>query len=222
MKFAVAYSTGKDSALALWRMMQDGHEPVCLIVNINREAGRSWFHGINYELLDAVSERMGIPLIKCASTGENYHTEFEKGLLQAAARGAEACVFGDIDIDEHLEWNQARCETAGVKCIVPLWKQNREKLVYELLDAGIQAVIKCVESKFIGDELLGKTLDRDVVELIRATGSDICGENGEYHTFVYGGPMFHAPVNFRGGKIIDFGTHSVIDLLPLIEQEPEE
>ncbi|MDR0806211.1 MAG: diphthine--ammonia ligase [Enterobacteriaceae bacterium] len=213
MKFAIAYSTGKDSALALWRMIQNGHEPVCMIVNINLEAGRSWFHGVNFELLDAVAQNMGIPLIKCQSTGANYHTEFEKGLRQAKEMGAQACVFGDIDIADHLKWNEDRCTNAGLECVLPLWNQSREALVYELLDSGIQAVIKCVESKYMSDEFLGKTLDRDVVGQIRATGADICGENGEYHTFVYGGPMFSQPVDIQLGEIIDLNTHSVIDIL---------
>jgi uncharacterized protein (TIGR00290 family) len=213
MKFAVSYSSGKDGALALWRMIKDGHEPVCMLVNINDEAGRSWFHGVNLELLAAVSRSAGIPMIECRSSGENYHLEFENGLRQAARLGAEVCVFGDIDVDEHLEWNEARCANAGLKCVLPLWKQDREALVYELLDAGFMAVIKCVESKWLGDEFLGKTLDRDLVERIRETGSDICGENGEYHTFVFDGPIFSSPVKIRLGEIIAFDKHSAIDVL---------
>ncbi|MFP3156011.1 diphthine--ammonia ligase [Lachnospiraceae bacterium ZAX-1] len=212
MKFAISYSSGKDSALALWRMVKEGHEPVCMLVTFNDEAKRSWFHGINLELLTAVSQNMAIPLIECHTSGENYHLGLEGGLRQAVKMGAESCVFGDIDIEEHLKWNEDRCANAGLKCIMPLWKESREVLVGEVLDAGFKAVVKCVESKWLGDEFLGKVLDMDLVERIRETGADICGENGEYHTFVFDGPTFHTPVNIRLGEIIDFDTHSVIDV----------
>jgi uncharacterized protein (TIGR00290 family) len=184
-----------------------------MLVMFNEAAGRSWFHGINPQLLEASSRSLGLPLINCPSAGEDYHLALENGLREAKKYGAEACVFGDIDIDEHRDWNEARCEAAGLKMILPLWKQDRDTLVFETIDAGFKAVIKCVESRWLGDEFLGKTLDRDLVEQIRATGSDVCGENGEYHTFVYDGPTFSAPVPFRLGEVIDFDTHSVIDVL---------
>jgi uncharacterized protein (TIGR00290 family) len=212
MRFAMSYSSGKDGALALWRMIEAGHEPICLLVTFNDEAGRSWFHGINAELLAAASESMGIPLIECHTSGKDYHLGLEKGLAQAAELGATACVFGDIDIDEHLEWNTERCTNTGLECIVPLWKQDREALVSEVLDAGFKAIIKCVESKWLSDDFLGKTLTPDLVEQIRETGSDVCGENGEYHTFVYDGPTFRKPLAIKLGDIIDLGAHSAIDV----------
>jgi uncharacterized protein (TIGR00290 family) len=193
-------------------MIRDGHEPVCLLVTYNDDAGRSWFHGIHSELLTAVAEQLELPLIECHTSGADYHLGLEDGLKKAAALGAEACVFGDIDIEEHLEWNKARCARAGLKCILPLWHEDREKLVYETIDAGIRAVIKCVESKWLSDDFLGKVLDRNLVDQIRRAGSDICGENGEYHTFVYDGPMFKSPVAFNLGEVIDFGDYSVIDI----------
>ena len=212
MKFAASYSFGKDSALALWRMKCAGHEPVCLITTVNPEAERSWFHGIDFTLMDAVSERMGIPLIKCICSGDNYHTEFEKCLRQARQMGAEACVFGDIDIEGHLEWNRERCAAADMQCIVPLWQENRESVVYEMIDSKLKAVIKCVQSEFLDDSFLGTEITRDLIEKIRQTGADICGENGEYHTFVCGGPLFGSPVDIELGDILDFGSHSAIDI----------
>ena len=212
MKFAASYSFGKDSALALWRMKRDGHESVCLITTVNREAERSWFHGIDFALMDAVSSGLGIPLIKCICSGENYHTEFEKCLQQAQQMGAEACVFGDIDIEGHLEWNRERCSAAGLQCIVPLWQENRESVVYEMIDTGFNAVVKCVQSEFLDDSFLGMEITRDLIEKIRRTGADICGENGEYHTFVRGGPLFKNQVDIELGDILDFGSHSAIDI----------
>ncbi len=212
MKFAMSYSFGKDSALALWRLLQAGHQPVCLIVTVNQQAGRSWFHGVDFTTIDRVSASLGIPCIKCLCQGDTYHTAFEQCLGQARHMGAEACAFGDININGHLEWNRSRCKAAGLECLLPLWQESREAVVYQLIDEGFQAVIKCVQTAFLDQSFLGLTLNRDVIKRIRATGADICGENGEYHTFVYGGPTFQKPVSIAIGEIIKFDSHSAIDI----------
>ena len=103
MKFAISYSCGKDSALALYRMIQAGHEPVCLLVTFNELMGRSWFHGVDPLLLESISQSLNIPLITCPCRGEDYRTALETGMRKARDLGATACVFGDIDIEGHLE-----------------------------------------------------------------------------------------------------------------------
>ena len=213
MKFAMSYSFGKDSSLSLWRMLSEGHEPVCLIVTINQEAERSWSHGVDLQLMDEVSRCLSIPLIKCFCTGENYGHEFEKSLAGAKNQGAQACVFGDIDIVEHLTWNQERCNAADLDCIVPLWKADRQAVVREVVDEGFRAIIKCVDSRCLDDSFLGLTIDHDVLARLEEAGVDVCGENGEYHTFVNDGPIFKTPVAVSFGKIIDFGTHSALDIV---------
>lgn len=212
MKFAMLYSCGKDSALALHRQILAGDEPVCLIVTYNSEAGRSWFHGVTGELLDEVADSLGIPVLRCPCTGENYEQEVERCLKQAGEKGAEAAGFGDIDIEEHLDWNRQRCRNAGLQCLTPLWQESREKLVYETIDAGFKAVVKCVDLNALDQSFLGETLDRDLVARIAGAGADICGENGEYHTFVYDGPLFKKPINICRGEKIDMGTHAAIDI----------
>lgn len=212
MKFAAGYSFGKDSALAFWRTIQAGHQPVCLIVTVNEEAGRTWFHGIDHSLMDRAAESMGVPLIKCPCAGEGYIAAFEKGLTQAKKLGAEACVFGDIDIEGHLEWNRQRCAAAGLDCLVPLWKEGREAMVLEMIDAGFKAAIKCIKPEYFDDSFLGQTMNRDMVEKIRATGADVCGENGEYHTFVYDGPTFGRPVEIQLGEILKLEYCHAVDI----------
>ncbi|MCC8122947.1 MAG: diphthine--ammonia ligase [Oscillospiraceae bacterium] len=212
MKFAMLYSCGKDSALALHRMIAQGHTPVCLIITYNSAADRSWFHGVTNDLLDAVEEHMRIPIIRCICTGDTYASEVERCLIAARQSGAEAAVFGDIDIKAHLTWNQERCNRAGLLCITPLWHASRKKLVDEVIDAGFKAVIKCVDLAYLDESFLGETLDRELVRRITATGADICGENGEYHTFVYAGPTYRNPLSICLGEKINLGTHAVIDI----------
>lgn len=212
MRFVMLYSCGKDSALALERLIAAGNEPVCLITTYNKDAGRSWFHGVDDDLLAAVSKSLDIPLITCVCTGETYATELERCLIEARKRGAEAAAFGDIDITDHLTWNQERSAAAGLECVMPLWQEQREALVYECLAKGFKAVIKCVDKDRLGTEVLGKELSEPVLKQIAAAGADVCGENGEYHTFVYDGPLFNTAVPIKMGEVIDFGSHAVVDI----------
>ena len=214
MKFAVSYSGGKDCMLALYRMVALGHTPAALIPTVNAQQDRSWFHGIQAELLNAVSDSTGIPLIVCECAPGGYAQAYEEGLIQARAMGADACVFGDIDIDGHKSWNEERCAIANLECILPLWGEDRETLVLEMIGAGFKAVIKIVQSDKLDGSFLGQTLNIPLVEKIKAAGIDACGENGEYHTFVYDGPVFKYPISFKMGEVVDFETHKAINILP--------
>ncbi|MDR0308316.1 MAG: adenine nucleotide alpha hydrolase, partial [Coriobacteriales bacterium] len=185
MKFALSYSGGKDCMLALHRMVSLGNTPVALITTINGEEERSWFHGIPKTLLEAVSSSLNIPLIACKSQPEQYAEAFVEGLIKAKSLGAEACVFGDIDIADHRKWNEEIAEKAGLGCVLPLWQEEREALVYELISTGYKAIIKIVQSDKLSESFLGQDLSLPLLEDIKATGSDVCGENGEYHSFVY-------------------------------------
>jgi len=212
MKFAMLYSCGKDSALALYRMITEGNIPVCLIITYNSVANRSWFHGITSDLLEAVEDSTGIPVIRCICTGDTYESEVERCLTEARRMGAKAAVFGDIDIEDHRIWNRKRCERAGLQCLNPLWHESREALVYETIDAGFKAIIKCVNLAHLNEAFLGQTLDRELVGRIAASGSDICGENGEYHTFVYNGPIFKKPIPIYLREKINLGNHTIIEI----------
>jgi len=213
MNFAISYSGGKDSALALCRMIEQGHTPACMITTVNIAQKRSWFHGIQNELLDAVSQSLGIPLILCECTPDNYTQTVEQSLEEARAIGAEACVFGDIDIDDHRAWNEERCRNVGLKCILPLWKEEREALVAEQLERGFKAIIKIVDGSKLDVSFLGKTLSVPLIEKMKSLGVDPCGESGEYHTFVVDGPIFQYPILYDLGEIIDLGTHQAVDIL---------
>ena len=149
-------------------------------------------------------------MIKCQ--GEEYKTAFEKTLRKWKEQGADACVFGDIDLEAHRTWCTERCEAVGLEAIFPLWLEDREALTYEFIDSGFKTVIKNVRLKDMGPEFLGEVLTKEVVERIKATGSDPCGENGEYHTFVFDGPLFKNKIQFETGKNILTETHGFLDI----------
>jgi len=194
--FVASYSGGKDSVLAIYRALNAGLRPHSLITTHNVDERRSWFHGMTEELLLSVSASLAIPVTLVKTTGEQYKENFEKALSDAKAKGAEVCVFGDIDIEGHLQWCTERCDEVGLIPYFPLLKEDRKKVVYEFIDAGFSAIIKIVDTSRMPGEFLGQTLSREVVDEIEKSGADICGENGEYHTFVYDGPLFSKRVQF--------------------------
>ena len=196
-KFVASYSGGKDSVLAIYKAISSGLLPLELITTYNTDADRSWFHGITEEIIQKVSNSLEIPVKLIKTSGAQYEENFEKTLADAKNRGAEACVFGDIDIEEHLEWCTKRCEKAGLMPYFPLWKQERKKLVYEFLESGFSAVITIVDTSRMPKDFLGQILSQKVADSIERSGADICGENGEYHTFVFDGPIFGNKIDFK-------------------------
>lgn len=212
-KFVMSYSCGKDSTLALYRMIKNGNLPAALFVTVNKAENRSYFHGIPKDLIKEVSKSLNIPLILVETNGVNYGARFTEELIKAKNNlKIDSCVFGDIDLEEHRHWCTERCDEAGIKAEFPLWKEDREKVVYEFIDSGFKTIIKNVKLECMGEEFLGKILTKELVNKIKATGSDACGENGEYHTFVFDGPIFKYPVEFKVIKTIKNESHGFLEV----------
>ena len=218
MKFVASYSGGKESALAVYKAINEGHEPVALITTYNTDAGRSHFHGLPEEVLQDVSDSVGIPLWLVKTSGEAYTKNFEAALTRAKEQGAEACVFGDIDIQGHFDWCSERCKNVGLTALFPLWGRERKDVVYELIDLGFTANISVINAAKVSDKVLGQKLTKDIAEAIAAGGADICGENGEYHTFVSDGPIFRYPVSFTFGERAISGDYTMLGVLPIKEK----
>lgn len=212
-KFIMSFSGGKDSTLALYRMIKKGYEPIALLTTVKKDADKSWTHGLSNKLLQQVSESLNIPLLRVECDVCEYEKEFEKILGTAKEMGARICVFGDIDIQEHKDWDVNRCKNVGLKAEFPLWQENRESLVYEFIDSGFTTIIKTVNLKYLSKDLLGKKLTKDIVEKIKETGSDPCGENGEYHTFVIDGPLFKSDIKFENKGIVIENNYGHLDII---------
>jgi uncharacterized protein (TIGR00290 family) len=215
-KFVASYSGGKDSILAIHRTIGQGNQLLALIITYNTDKNRSWFHGIPKPILERVSDSLGVPVWLVETTGEAYAKNFEKILHHAKLQGADACVFGDIDIEGHHEWCSARCQEAGIEALFPLWNENRKTLVYEFIDQGFVANMTVIDTNRLSEYFLGSVLTKSIVDEIEAQGVDACGENGEYHTFVSGGPLFNEPIDFSFGEKVK-EEHYVI--LPLNVRE---
>lgn len=214
MKFAMSYSCGKDSTLALHKMLEQGHEPVCLVIMVNEEAGRSYFHGADSTMLERYSQALALPVISCPAVGTTYKAAFEKGLEKARSMGAQGVCFGDIDIEQNREWEEGCCRTCELLPYFPLWQRGREEIVHELIQLGYKCLIKSVNRTILPMEILGAFLDEAAVLTMKSAGIDICGENGEYHTLAVDGPIFQKPLRFQMGDKIELGDYAVVDIYP--------
>ncbi|RDY24670.1 diphthine--ammonia ligase [Romboutsia maritimum] len=212
-KFVMSFSGGKDSILALYRMVKRGYKPVALLTTIKENEEKSWTHGLSENLLKNVSESLDIPLLLVECSVGEYEKKFEEKLQEAKKMGASICAYGDIDIQQHLQWGKDRCDATNLKAEFPLWQESREDLVYEFIDSGFITIIKTVNLKYMGEQFLGKKLTKSVIQEIKATGSDACGENGEYHTFVINGPLFKKEIKFTNNGVVLVNGYGHLDII---------
>jgi len=211
-KFVASYSGGKDSILAVHRSIKSGLLPLGLITTYNIDAGRSWFHGVSERLIRAASDSLSMPVAIVKTTSGQYEENFEKALAEAKSNGAEACVFGDIDIEGHFEWCSQRCQNVGLVPCFPLRGEERKKLVYEFIDNGFLPIIVVVNTGLLSKEFLGKILSREIADSIEKSGADICGENGEYHTFAFYGPLFSDKVEYVVKNTTEQNKYSILNI----------
>lgn len=198
-KFVLSYSGGKDSLLACYRAVQDGGQAIGATTTFDRENACSWFHRLPETLLERVAQSLGFPIRIVDTTAERYAADFENALAAFKLQGAGSVVFGDIDIQEHYDWCDARCRNVGMRSVFPLWKNERRSVVDEMIAVGFQAVITTIDATRMRERFLGKTLTHEIVEQMTGENVDPCGENGEYHTFVYDGPLFRKRIEWAPG-----------------------
>jgi len=211
-KFVASYSGGKDSVLAIYKTVLQGMIPLALITTFNTDKKRSYFHGIPEPVLNSISNSVGVPVWYVKTNGDKYIENFEMKLRSAKEQGAETCVFGDIDIEGHLKWCTERCENAGIEPLFPLYGKSRESVVNDFIESGFTAHLTIIDTSRITEDLLGKQLTKETLKEIKAQGADICGENGEYHTFVSDGPIFKKPVDYSFGERIMENSYAILPL----------
>ncbi len=187
MRIFASWSGGKDSALATYLALTQGHEVVCLLNFVSEDGLRSRSHGISISALRAQAEAMRLPLLCFSTSWEEYEENFKRAVGRLRDEGVEGGVFGDMELEEHREWVERVCGELQVKPLLPLWQVDPNELMNEFLNLGFKAVIVATR---LDPGLLGKELNREVLAELEGLGSHPCGENGEYHTFVTAGPLF--------------------------------
>ena len=197
MKVFASWSGGKDCSLATYKAMAQGHQVLYLVNFISEEGGRSRSHGVRSEALALQAKAIDIPLIQVKTSWEEYEDNFKKTVRELTSRGVEGGVFGDMDLEEHRGWVERVCGELEIKPHLPLWQAEPDSLLSEFLELGFKAIIIATK---LGNSLLGRNLDRVLLSEIREFGSHLCGENGEYHTFVTGGPIFKRSLKVTPGE----------------------
>ncbi len=206
-----SWSGGKDSCLALHRAMQAGAVPACIVTMMIEDGRRSRSHGLRLDVIEAQAEAMQLPAITRSTSWDDYESSFVDALEEAKKTGVTRGVFGDIDLQDHRDWVERVCGMVGMEANLPLWHEPRLDMVRECIDAGIDCRIVSCKSDLMGREYLGQRLTHALAESLEANGIDACGENGEFHTVVVDGPMFHTSLELEAGEVYEHGGHWALD-----------
>ncbi len=206
-KTLVSWSTGKDSAWMLYRLQSSAEAQVVgLFTTVNHLYQRVAMHSIPARWLHAQAEAIGLPLdvleIPYPCSNEQYGEVMAKFLSQAKARGVEAIAFGDLFLEDIRRYRETQMSPTGISPIFPLWGTSTDSLSRDLIEHGFRMIVTCVDPHSVPRELAGREYDhRFLKELPK--GVDPCGENGEFHSFVFGGPIFRNPLRVAAGKIVE-------------------
>ncbi len=204
-KAIFCWSGGKDSSLCLYKVLQQNQYEVCyLLTTVNGNNHRISMHGVREELLDAQAAAIGIPQLK-VYVYEGNNTEYENAmgatLEKAKQQGITHVIFGDIFLEDLRQYREANLAKAGLTAVFPLWKQNSHDLINEFISLGFKTVTCCINDALLNETHVGRVIDKAFINSLPA-GVDVCGENGEFHTFCYDGPIFSQPVNITAGEKI--------------------
>ncbi len=202
-KAVFCWSGGKDSSYCLHRVLKEQVlEVKCLLTTVNDEFKRISMHGVREELLDIQAEAIGIPLLKVRvkeGTNEEYEEQMETAFLKAKSEGIDNVIFGDIFLEDLRVYRERNLAKVGMKGIFPLWKMDTTTLLNDFISRQFKTVICCTNDGYLGEEWAGREIDKSFIEQL-PVGVDPCGENGEYHTFCYDGPLFQKKISFTVGE----------------------
>lgn len=204
-KAFVSWSGGKDSALALYKAQQESVPVNRLVTSVNQAHNRVSMHGVRRELLAIQAEVLGLPWqtveLPEMPGMEAYETAVRSTHQQLKAQGFQHAVFGDLFLEDLKQYREDLLAKDGLKGLFPLWQVRSEEVVRQFLDLGFEAVVVCVNGAQLDPSFCGRLMDEQFFRDLPAT-VDPCGENGEYHSFVFDGPNFSAPVPFRRGEVV--------------------
>ncbi|UOX33192.1 diphthine--ammonia ligase [Flavobacterium sediminilitoris] len=200
------WSSGKDSALALYKILQQNeYEILTLLTSVNKQFQRISMHGIRVELLEKQAESIGLPLTKMIipemPTMEIYDEIMKNTLSEFQKEGITHSIFGDIFLEDLRKYREDKLASVNFKGVFPLWKQNTTTLLQEFLSLGFKTIVVCVNEKYLDKSFVGRIIDENFIKDL-PENVDVCGENGEFHTFTFDGPIFSKPIPFEIGEIV--------------------
>ncbi len=206
MSYVSSWSGGKDSAIVLYELQKtNGYEISALLTTITEDYDRISMHGVRSVLLEQKAESLGLPVekiyIEKNESNEEYEAKMKDKLMQYQSRGVLSIVFGDIFLEDVRKYREEKLSKLGIKGIFPIWKRDTTELAHTFIDLGFKAVITCVDSNVLDKKFVGRAFDEQFLSELPST-IDPCGENGEFHSYVYDGPIFRKRILYKKGKVV--------------------
>jgi uncharacterized protein (TIGR00290 family) len=212
----LAWSSGKDSAWTLHALRQRNIEVGALLTTVNEAAGRVAMHGVRASLLEAQAESIGLPLwqipLPWPCTNQDYEARMAEACRRAVAEGFDTIAFGDLFLRDVREYREKQLAGSGLQPLFPLWELPTAGLAREMIAAGVRARIACVDTRVLDRAFAGREFDGALLADL-PEGVDPCGENGEFHTFVYDAPVFRWPLAVESGETHEAGGFVYRDLV---------
>jgi len=219
MKVIASWSGGKDSCFACYQALAEGYEVSHLVNFISREFRRVSFHGTRGHLISRQAQAIGIPLVQYTvpSNMSLYEQTFKKAVSILKRHGVEGMVFGDIYLQEHRDWIVRVCGELGIAPLLPLWGMALERVLSSFIETGFEAVVISAKADIFDEKWLGRRIDPSFLfDLKKKLGQgkefDVCGEHGEYHTFVVDGPLFRKRMQITYGVRVQRNGYWFLDI----------
>jgi uncharacterized protein (TIGR00290 family) len=204
VKLILSWSGGKDSALSLYTLQQAGeHEIDALLTTITRDYDRISMHGVRRSLLHQQAQAIGLPVLEVGISANAANAEYEANMAAVLSayqqQGIEAVAFGDIFLEDLRAYREKNLQVLDLTSVFPIWKRDTRELATTFLQLGFKAVVACVDTQVLDASFAGRLIDADFLRDLPA-GIDPCGENGEFHSFVFDGPIFSHPIPITVGE----------------------
>jgi uncharacterized protein (TIGR00290 family) len=198
------WSSGKDATLAFYYILQEKeYEVTQLVTTVNKDFERVSMHGLRESLLDAQVARLQLPLQKIYFPAQVSMSDYDKtmrnAMTQLVAQDFQYGIFGDIFLEDLRAYREEKLQEVGITGVFPLWKKDTKALLKEFIALGFKAITVCVNAKLLDKSFVGRVLDEAFLDDL-PDNVDPCGENGEFHTFVFDGPIFSSPIEFTLGE----------------------
>jgi len=217
-KVLLSWSSGKDSAWTLHLLRQQADVDVAaLVTTFNSSANRVAMHAVRRSLVEAQAERAGLPLwpvdLPWPCSNSEYEDRMRIVCQRASAEGFVAVAFGDLFLQDIRDYRVRQLQGTGLEPLFPLWQIPTGDLAQEMIAAGVKAKVTCVDPSKLAESFAGRDYDKDFLAAL-PQGIDPCGENGEFHTFVYESPAFSRPIAVRAGEVVVRDGFVFADVLP--------
>lgn len=214
----MSWSSGKDSAWAFHRVVADGRVAVVgLLTTFNQEFDRVSIQGVRRELVEAQADRLGVPLrtvdLPWPCPNDVYEARMGEAMGVAFEEGITGVVFGDLFLEDVRAYRVGKLSGTGIDPIFPIWGSKTRDLALQMIEAGVRAVLTAVDTTQLPADFAGRQFDLTLLEDL-PDGVDALGENGEFHTFCYDGPMFDREIECQPGEIVDRGRFVYADVVP--------